>query len=497
MKKRIQEGKKQHEKVKSDFPGGRKHYKYSFPKTATFVPAKTKISIIMTDLHLLTAISPIDGRYRPKVDRLALYFSEYALIRYRVMVEVEYFIALCEEPLEQLKEMDHDKFDALRSIYRNFRLEDAERVKEIESVSNHDVKAVEYYLKEQFDGLGLQSFKEFIHFGLTSQDINNTAVPASLRDAVNEVYYPFLDELIAQLEAMSNEWKDIAMLARTHGQPASPTRLGKEIRVFVERLKKQLLLLKEIPCPAKFGGATGNFNAHKAAYPEIDWVAFGNRFVGEKLNLDREQFTTQISNYDNLAAIFDNLKRINTILLDLSRDFWTYIMMEYFKQKIKKGEVGSSAMPHKVNPIDFENAEGNLGVANALFEHLSSKLPVSRLQRDLTDSTVLRNIGVPLAHSVIAIQSLQKGLGKLLINKTAIDKDLDDNWAVVAEAMQTILRREGFANPYETLKDLTRTNDVINAESISKFIDTLDVREEVKEELKQFTPGNYTGVKLY
>jgi adenylosuccinate lyase len=451
----------------------------------------------MTDLHLLTAISPIDGRYRPKVDRLALYFSEYALIRYRVMVEVEYFIALCEEPLEQLKEMDHDKFDALRSIYRNFRLEDAERVKEIESVTNHDVKAVEYYLKEQFDGLGLQSFKEFIHFGLTSQDINNTAVPASLRDAVNEVYYPFLDELIAQLEAMSNEWKDIAMLARTHGQPASPTRLGKEIRVFVERLKKQLLLLKEIPCPAKFGGATGNFNAHKAAYPEIDWVAFGNRFVGEKLNLDREQFTTQISNYDNLAAIFDNLKRINTILLDLSRDFWTYIMMEYFKQKIKKGEVGSSAMPHKVNPIDFENAEGNLGVANALFEHLSSKLPVSRLQRDLTDSTVLRNIGVPLAHSVIAIQSLQKGLGKLLINKTAIDKDLDDNWAVVAEAMQTILRREGFANPYETLKDLTRTNDVINAESISKFIDTLDVREEVKEELKQFTPGNYTGVKLY
>lgn len=451
----------------------------------------------MTDLHLLTAISPIDGRYRSKVDGLALYFSEYALIRYRVMVEVEYFIALCEEPLEQLKEMDHSKFDALRTIYRNFRLEDAERIKEIESITNHDVKAVEYYLKEQFDGLGLQNFKEFIHFGLTSQDINNTAVPASLRDAVNEVYYPFLEELIHQLEKLSDDWKDVAMLARTHGQPASPTRLGKEVRVFVERLKIQLQLLKDIPCPAKFGGATGNFNAHKAAYPEIDWVAFGNRFVGEKLNLEREQLTTQISNYDNLAAIFDNLKRINTILLDMSRDFWSYIMMEYFKQKIKKGEVGSSAMPHKVNPIDFENAEGNLGVANSLFEHLSAKLPVSRLQRDLTDSTVLRNIGVPLAHSVLAIQSLQKGLGKLLINQKAIDKDLENNWAVVAEAMQTILRREGFANPYEVLKDLTRTNDVINAESIAKFIDTLDVRDEVKEELKQFTPSNYTGVNLY
>ena len=451
----------------------------------------------MTDLHLLTAISPIDGRYRSKVDGLALYFSEYALIRYRVMVEVEYFIALCEEPLEQLKNFDHGKFDVLRAIYRNFQLEDAERVKEIENVTNHDVKAVEYYLKEQFDRLELKGFKEFIHFGLTSQDINNTAIPASLRDAVHGVYYPFLEELIAKLEALSNEWKDVPMLARTHGQPASPTRLGKEVRVFVERLKRQLILLKDIPCPAKFGGATGNFNAHKAAYPQVDWVDFANRFVGEKLQLEREQVTTQISNYDNLAAIFDNFKRINTILIDLARDFWSYIMMEYFKQKIKKGEVGSSAMPHKVNPIDFENAEGNLGVANALFEHLSAKLPVSRLQRDLTDSTVLRNIGVPLAHTVLAIQSLQKGLGKLLINKPAIDRDLENNWAVVAEAIQTILRREGFANPYEVLKDLTRTNEVINEESISRFVDTLDVDERVKDELKKISPRNYTGVDLF
>lgn len=451
----------------------------------------------MTDLHLLTAISPIDGRYRSKVDGLALYFSEYALIRYRVMVEVEYFIALCEEPLEQLKNFDHGKFDVLRTIYRNFQLEDAERVKEIENVTNHDVKAVEYYLKEQFDRLELKGFKEFIHFGLTSQDINNTAIPASLRDAVHGVYYPFLEELIAKLEALSNEWKDVPMLARTHGQPASPTRLGKEVRVFVERLKRQLILLKDIPCPAKFGGATGNFNAHKAAYPQVDWVDFANRFVGEKLQLEREQVTTQISNYDNLAAIFDNFKRINTILIDLARDFWLYIMMEYFKQEIKKGEVGSSAMPHKVNPIDFENAEGNLGVANALFEHLAAKLPVSRLQRDLTDSTVLRNIGVPLAHTVLAIQSLQKGLGKLLINKPAIDRDLENNWAVVAEAIQTILRREGFANPYEVLKDLTRTNEVINEESISRFVDTLDVDERVKDELKKISPRNYTGVDLF
>lgn len=469
------------------------HCSSNFP---TFVTPKIKTLEPMMDLHLLTAISPIDGRYRSKVDGLALYFSEYALIRYRVMVEVEYFIALCEEPLEQLKNFDHDKFNALRSIYRNFELEDAEKIKEIEAVTNHDVKAVEYYLKEQFNALGLGGFKEFIHFGLTSQDINNTAVPASLRDAVHDVYYPFLEELLGKLEELSEEWKEIPMLARTHGQPASPTRLGKEILVFADRLKKQLQLLKDIPCQAKFGGATGNFNAHVAAYPGIDWVAFGNRFLSESLKLDREQVTTQISNYDNLAAIFDNFKRINTILIDLARDFWTYIMMEYFKQKIKKGEVGSSAMPHKVNPIDFENAEGNLGVANALFEHLSAKLPVSRLQRDLTDSTVLRNIGVPIAHSVLAIQSLQKGLGKLLINQPAIDKDLENNWAVVAEAMQTILRREGFANPYEALKDLTRTNETINAESIARFIDTLDVKPEVKEELKKFSPRNYTGVNF-
>jgi adenylosuccinate lyase len=452
---------------------------------------------LMTDLHLLTAISPVDGRYRSKVDGLALYFSEYALIRYRVMVEVEYFIALCEEPLEQLKNFDHGKFDALRVIYRNFQLEDAERVKEIENVTNHDVKAVEYYLKEQFDRLDLKEFKEFIHFGLTSQDINNTAIPASLRDALHDIYYPFLEELIDKVEALSNEWRDVPMLARTHGQPASPTRLGKEIRVFVERLKRQLVLLKDIPCTAKFGGATGNFNAHKVAFPEVDWVDFANRFIGERFHLEREQVTTQISNYDNLAAIFDNFKRINTILIDLARDFWLYIMMEYFKQKIEKDEVGSSAMPHKVNPIDFENAEGNLGVANALFEHLSAKLPVSRLQRDLTDSTVLRNLGVPLAHSVLAIQSLQKGLGKLIINKSAIDSDLENNWAVVAEAMQTILRREGFANPYEILKDMTRTNETINKETISRFIDTLEVSDRVKDELKKISPRNYTGVDLF
>ncbi|MGQ1889960.1 adenylosuccinate lyase [Thermophagus sp. OGC60D27] len=451
----------------------------------------------MTDLHLLTAISPIDGRYRTKVDGLALYFSEYALIRYRILVEVEYFIALCEEPLEQLKGFDHGHFERLRSIYRNFKLEDAEKVKEIECTTNHDVKAVEYYLKEKFDELGLQSYKEFLHFGLTSQDVNNTAIPASLRDAVHEVYYPFLEELVGKLESLSNEWKDIPMLARTHGQPASPTRLGKEVRVFVERLNRQLMLLKELPCSAKFGGATGNFNAHKVAYPDIDWVDFANRFTSEKLRLEREQVTTQISHYDNLGAIFDNFKRINTILIDLARDFWSYIMMEYFKQKIKKGEVGSSAMPHKVNPIDFENAEGNLGVANALFEHLSSKLPLSRLQRDLTDSTVLRNVGVPMAHSILAMQSLKKGLDKLLINKAAIERDLEKNWAVVAEAMQTILRREGFPNPYEALKDLTRTNEEINEESIARFVDRLEVDERVKEELKKITPQNYTGVDLF
>lgn len=446
------------------------------------------------EIQLLTAISPVDGRYRKHADALALYFSEYALIRYRVLVEIEYFIALCELPLPQLATFEPSKFEALRKIYREFQLEDAERIKEIESVTNHDVKAVEYFIKEKFDTLGLHAHKEFIHFGLTSQDINNTAVPCSLRDAVNEVYYPLLEEVIAQLDDFANEWKDIAMLAKTHGQPASPTRLGKEIKVFAERLNKQLTLLKGIPCSAKFGGATGNFNAHHVAYPQFSWVDFGNKFVNETLKLDREQFTTQISNYDNLAAIFDNLKRINTILIDLSRDMWTYVMMEYFKQKIKKGEIGSSAMPHKVNPIDFENAEGNLGLANAIFEHLASKLPVSRLQRDLTDSTVLRNIGVPIGHTVIALKSLQKGLGKLLLNENAIHNDLEKNWSVVAEGIQTILRREGYPNPYEALKELTRTNTEVNAQSISRFIDTLNVSEAVKEELRAITPQSYTGV---
>jgi adenylosuccinate lyase len=448
----------------------------------------------MMDIQLLTAISPIDGRYRNKVDGLALYFSEYALIRYRVLVEIEYFIMLCEEPLPQLSTIDKSKYSELRNIYNNFQLEDAERIKEIEAITNHDVKAVEYFIKEKFDLLNLSDYKEFIHFGLTSQDINNTAVPYSLRDAVHDIYYPLLEELIQQLDDFASEWKDVSMLAKTHGQPASPTRLGKEIKVFVERLNRQLALLKGVPCSAKFGGATGNFNAHHVAYPSIDWVNFGNRFVNDVLKLDREQVTTQISNYDNLAAIFDNLKRINTIMLDLSRDFWTYVMMEYFKQKIKKGEVGSSAMPHKVNPIDFENAEGNLGVANAIFEHLASKLPVSRLQRDLTDSTVLRNIGVPLAHTVIAIKSLQKGLGKLLLNEAAINADLEKNWSVVAEGIQTILRREGYPNPYEALKELTRTNAEINAHSIARFIETLNVSEAVKEELRAITPQSYTGI---
>jgi len=446
------------------------------------------------NLQLLTAISPVDGRYRNKVDALALYFSEYALIRYRVLVEIEYFIALCELPLPQLEDFNKELFTALREIYLKFQLEDAERVKEIEEVTNHDVKAVEYFIKEKFDTLGLQKYKEFIHFGLTSQDINNTSVPYSLKDAVNEVYYPLLEELIQQLDDLATEWKDVAMLARTHGQPASPTRLGKEVKVFVERLNVQLALLKSIPLSAKFGGATGNFNAHNAAYPDINWTEFGNNFVNNILKLDREQVTTQISNYDNLAAIFDNLKRINTILLDLSRDFWLYIMEEYFKQKIKKGEVGSSAMPHKVNPIDFENAEGNLGIANAIFEHLSVKLPVSRLQRDLTDSTVLRNIGVPIAHTVIAIRSLQKGMGKLLLNKEAMDADLEANWAVVAEGIQTILRREGYPNPYEALKELTRTNKQINAHTMAEFIDKLDVSQDVKEELKLLSPQTYTGI---
>ncbi len=447
-----------------------------------------------TNLQLLTAISPVDGRYRNKVDALALYFSEYALIRYRVLVEVEYFIALCEQPLPQLNDFNKELYGDLRGIYKNFELEDAERVKEIEGITNHDVKAVEYFIKEKFDVLGIEKYKEFIHFGLTSQDINNTSVPYSLKDAVNEVYYPILEELIVQLDDIAADWKDIAMLARTHGQPASPTRLGKEIKVFVERLNVQLSLLKGIPMSAKFGGATGNFNAHNAAYPQINWVDFGNNFVNNILKLDREQVTTQISNYDNLSAIFDSLKRINTVLLDLSRDFWIYIMEEYFKQKIKKGEVGSSAMPHKVNPIDFENAEGNLGIANAIYEHLSSKLPVSRLQRDLTDSTVLRNIGVPIAHTVIAIRSLQKGVGKLLLNRDAIDADLENNWAVVAEAIQTILRREGYPNPYEALKELTRTNQQINAKTMAEFIDQLEVSVDVKAELKLLSPQSYTGV---
>jgi adenylosuccinate lyase len=446
------------------------------------------------DIQLLTAISPVDGRYRNKVDGLALYFSEYALIRYRVLVEVEYFIALCEQPLPQLESFDKELYKDLRHIYKKFQLEDAERVKDIESVTNHDVKAVEYFIKEKFDALGIQEYKEFIHFGLTSQDINNTAVPYSLRDAVHDIYYPLLEELIQQLDDYANEWKDVSMLAKTHGQPASPTRLGKELKVFVERLNVQLSLLKSVPCSAKFGGATGNFNAHHVAYPQINWADFGNNFVNNVLKLDREQITTQISNYDNLAASFDNFKRINTILVDLSRDFWTYIMMEYFKQKIKKGEVGSSAMPHKVNPIDFENAEGNLGIANAVFEHLAVKLPVSRLQRDLTDSTVLRNIGVPIAHSVIAIKSLQKGLSKLLLNKEAINNDLEANWAVVAEGIQTILRREGYPNPYEALKELTRTHEAINARTIAKFVETLNVSDTVKSELKALTPQSYTGI---
>lgn len=444
-------------------------------------------------MQALTAISPIDGRYRDKVDSLANYFSESALIRYRVMVEVEYFIALCELPLPQLRGFDHTLFDNLKEIYLDFTVEDAQKIKDIEKVTNHDVKAVEYFIKERFDALNLHEYKEFIHFGLTSQDINNTAVPCSFRDAIHDVYYPVIDELIAKLEELAEEWKDVPMLAKTHGQPASPTRLGKEIRVFVYRLTKQLELLKKVACSGKFGGATGNFNAHNVAYPEIDWTAFANKFLTEKLKIEREQYTTQISNYDNFAAVFDNLRRINNIVVDLDRDFWTYISMAYFKQKIKAGEVGSSAMPHKVNPIDFENSEGNLGIANAVLDHLSNKLPISRLQRDLTDSTVLRNIGVPLAHTIIAFKSTLKGLNKLIINKPAIEADLEDNWAVVAEAIQTILRREAYPNPYEALKALTRTNSKVTQASIAEFIDTLDVSAELKEQLKQISPSNYTG----
>ena len=446
-------------------------------------------------LDVLTAISPIDGRYRGKTDVLASYFSEFALIRYRVRVEVEYFIALCELPLPQLKGVDKGVFEPLRDIYRHFSEADAARIKEIESVTNHDVKAVEYFLKEQFDKMGgMEPYKEFIHFGLTSQDINNTSVPLSVKEALEQAYYPLLEELIAQLETYAKEWADIPMLAKTHGQPASPTRLGKEIYVFVYRLKRQLATLKACPMTAKFGGATGNYNAHHVAYPDYDWKAFGNRLVSGKLGLEREEYTTQISNYDNLSAVFDALKRINTILIDMNRDFWQYISMEYFKQKIKAGEVGSSAMPHKVNPIDFENAEGNLGVANALLGHLAMKLPVSRLQRDLTDSTVLRNVGVPFGHILIAIQSSLKGLRKLLLNEPVIYRDLDNCWSVVAEAIQTILRREGYPHPYEALKALTRTNQAITESSIKDFIEELNVSEAVKAELRAITPHNYTGM---
>ena len=447
------------------------------------------------ELDVLTAISPIDGRYRGKTDVLASYFSEFALIKYRVRVEVEYFIALCELPLPQLEGVDKGVFETLRDIYRNFSEADAARIKEIESVTNHDVKAVEYFLKEQFDKMGgMEPYKEFIHFGLTSQDINNTSVPLSVKEALEQAYYPCLEELIAQLETYAEEWANIPMLAKTHGQPASPTRLGKEIQVFAYRLKRQLASLKACPLTAKFGGATGNYNAHHVAYPAYDWKAFGNKFVAEKLGLEREEYTTQISNYDNLSAVFDALKRINTIMIDMNRDFWQYISMEYFKQKIKAGEVGSSAMPHKVNPIDFENAEGNLGVANALLNHLAVKLPVSRLQRDLTDSTVLRNVGVPFGHILIAIQSSFKGLRKLLLNEPAIYRDLDNCWSVVAEAIQTILRREGYPHPYEALKALTRTNQAITEASIKDFIEGLNVSEGVKAELRAITPHNYTGM---
>ncbi len=445
-------------------------------------------------LSTLTAISPVDGRYWNKAENLAAYFSEFALIRYRVRVEIEYLIALSEY-LPQLSELNTEEVKTwLRNVYKDFTEEDALRVKEIEKVTNHDVKAVEYFIKEKTDHFLAEKYHEFIHFGLTSQDINNTSIPLSLKEALNEVYYPGLEEVIQTLETYANEWMNIPMLAKTHGQPASPTRLGKEIMVFVYRLKQQLNLLKAIPVSAKFGGATGNFNAHHVAYPEYDWKAFGNKFVSKSLGLQREEWTTQISNYDNLGAIFDGMKRINTILIDLNRDFWQYISMEYFKQKIKAGEVGSSAMPHKVNPIDFENAEGNLGIANAILEHLSTKLPISRLQRDLTDSTVLRNIGVPMAHIEIAFKSLLKGLGKLLLNEKALEADLDKCWAVVAEGIQTILRREGYPKPYEALKALTRTNAGITEQSIKDFIETLQVSDRVKEELRAITPHNYTGI---
>ena len=447
------------------------------------------------NLDLLTAISPIDGRYRGKTEALANYYSEFALIRYRVRVEIEYFITLCELPLPQLASFDHALFGRLRDIYRNLDENEAQRVKDIEKITNHDVKAVEYFIKEEFDKIGgLDAYKEFIHFGLTSQDINNTSVPLSVKESLEQVYYPQVEELIAQLQTYADEWKDVPMLAKTHGQPASPTRLGKEIMVYVYRLTEQLNSLKACKITAKFGGATGNYNAHHVAYPEFDWKAFGNKFVSEKLGLEREQYTTQISNYDYLGAIFDAIRRINTIIIDLDRDFWMYISMEYFKQKIKAGEVGSSAMPHKVNPIDFENSEGNLGIANAILQFLAQKLPVSRLQRDLTDSTVLRNIGVPMGHGVIAIQSTLKGLRKLILHEEKLQEDLNNTWAVVAEAIQTILRREAYPHPYEALKALTRTNKHMTEETIHEFIQGLNVSDSVKAELMAITPSNYTGI---
>ncbi|MFA6872895.1 MAG: adenylosuccinate lyase [Bacteroidaceae bacterium] len=447
------------------------------------------------ELDILTAISPIDGRYRSKAEALADYFSEFALIRYRIRVEIEYFITLCELPLPQLKDLDTSYYERLRDIYRNFTEADAQRVKDIESVTNHDVKAVEYFIKEEFDKIGgLESYKEFIHFGLTSQDINNTSVPLSIKEALTKEYYPQIEELIALLSSYATKWAEIPMLAKTHGQPASPTRLGKEINVYVYRLTRQLNMLKSCSISAKFGGATGNYNAHHVAYPSFNWGEFGNKFVSEKLGLEREEFTTQISNYDNLSAVFDAMRRINVIMIDMNRDFWMYISMEYFKQRIKEGEVGSSAMPHKVNPIDFENSEGNLGMANVIFDHLSNKLPISRLQRDLTDSTVLRNVGVPIGHTIIAIQSSLKGLRKLLLNEKKINADLDGCWSVVAEAIQTILRREAYPNPYEALKKLTRTNAGITEQSIKEFIETLEVSESVKQELRVITPHSYTGI---
>ena len=445
------------------------------------------------ELCPLTAISPIDGRYRNKTEILDNYYSEFALIRYRVKVEIEYFIALCEIPLPQLSDFDKNLFPKLRDIYNNFSLDNAKEVKSIEAITNHDVKAVEYFIKQHFDNLGLEKYKEFIHFGLTSQDINNTSVPMLIKDSIDEVYLPMITELTELLNAYAEQWKDIPMLAKTHGQPASPTRLGKEVKVFAYRLEQQIEQLKNVPISGKFGGATGNFNAHHIAFGEYDWLSFAGKFLKERLGIERELWTTQISNYDNLAALFAALSRINTIIIDLDRDFWQYISMEYFKQKIKQGEVGSSAMPHKVNPIDFENSEGNLGMANAILNHLSGKLPISRLQRDLTDSTVLRNVSVPMGHIVIAIQSTLKGLRKLILNQDAINRDLDNTWSVVAEAIQTILRREGYEKPYETLKNLTRTNSTVNAQSISDFIDTLNVSDKVKAELKSITPHNYTG----